>query len=242
MRNIIFKKINFLDIEEYEFDKIIKKNGLFVFPSGPGLSTITRDKIYLKSLINSDYVFFDSGYFVLILKLFKNINVKKVSGYKFLKFFFHYIKKKNIKLLLINPSLNFSASNQKFLYKLGIKKKNIINYIAPIYNKKKIKDFKIIKIIKSNKPDYIMINLGSNIQEPLGDFINKKTKKKFKILCTGAAISFFTGDQAPIGKIIDKFYLGWIVRIIFNPSLYFKRYLSAFYLLIIVLKNKIKTK
>jgi len=43
MKNIIFNKIKFLNLKSYEVDQIIKKNGLFVFPSDPGLSTIDED-------------------------------------------------------------------------------------------------------------------------------------------------------------------------------------------------------
>ena len=50
----------------------------------------------------------------------------------------------------------------------------------------------------------------------------KNLKIKTTILCTGAAISFFTKDQAPINSLIDKFYLGWLVRLIFNPLVFFK--------------------
>lgn len=241
MKKIIFKKISFLDIKEDEIYKLFKKKGLFVFPSGPGLSTIENEKIYLKSLINADYVFFDSGYFVLLLRILKNIRVNKISGYLFLFYFIKYLKKnKNFKILSVDPNLKLSKSNFKFLKKIGLKSKNLASYVAPIYKKGLIKDYNLIKIIKKNKPDYIILNIGGNIQEVLGDFINKKYKNNTSIFCTGAAISFFTGDQAPILKLIDKIYLGWLTRILFNPRVFFLRYLSAIKLFNLVLKSKIK--
>ena len=94
MKKIIFNKIKFIEIEHKDFKKVINQNGLFVFPSGPGLSTINNELKYLESLRNSDYVFFDSGYFVLLLKILKNISVKKFSGYLFLKLLFNKFKKK----------------------------------------------------------------------------------------------------------------------------------------------------
>ena len=50
----------------------------------------------------------------------------------------------------------------------------------------------------------------------------KKLKNKVTILCTGGAISFFTGDQAPINNFIDKYYLGWLIRFIYNPIVFLK--------------------
>ena len=38
---------------------------------------------------------------------------------------------------------------------------------------------------------YILINLGSGIQEPLGLYLNENLNFKPGIICTGAAIAFF---------------------------------------------------
>ena len=84
MKIVNFLDIKFLSINILFLKKVIKKKGLFVFPSGPGLSELKVNSNYHKSLINSDYVFFDSGFFVLLLTFFKNINVQKLSGYTFL--------------------------------------------------------------------------------------------------------------------------------------------------------------
>ena len=35
---------------------------------------LDKDSVYHKSLVNADYVFFDSGFFVLLLRLLKNIS------------------------------------------------------------------------------------------------------------------------------------------------------------------------
>ena len=58
MEKIIFNKIKFLNIDIKEFEKLILNNGLFVFPSGPGLANIDKDNVYHESLINADFVFF----------------------------------------------------------------------------------------------------------------------------------------------------------------------------------------
>ena len=78
---VIFKKIKFINIYPNKFNKYITKNGLFVFPAGPALASIQKSKIYHNSLQKADFVFFDSGFFVLLLRIFKNIKVDKFSGY-----------------------------------------------------------------------------------------------------------------------------------------------------------------
>ena len=76
----------------------------------------------------------------------------------------------------------------------------------------------LIKLIKKYKPKYIIINIGGEILEILGLFIKNNINYKISIICTGAAIAFLTKKQAPINDFIDKFYLGWLIRIMFNPK------------------------
>ena len=73
-----------------------------------------------------------------------------------------------------------------------------------------------------------MINIGGGTQEPLAIYLQKNIKYKLRIMCTGAAIAFMTGEQAPINYIIDKLYLGWFARIIWSPKLYLGRILKSF--------------
>ena len=54
------------------------------------------------------------------------------------------------------------------------------------------------------------------------------------------SISFFTKDQAPINSLIDQFYLGWFLRLIFNPLVFSKRYLYSLRLIPMVILSKIK--
>ncbi len=239
MNKILFKNIIFNNINHKDFSKIISKNGLYTFPSGPGIASINSNKKYYNSLKKSDLVFFDSGFFVLLLKIFKNISVDKFSGFKFLSLFFTYLKKnRKLSVFCIDPNLNFSKSNQAYLKKLGLKK--VYNFLAPTYNTNKLVDKKLLKIINKIKPNFIITNIGGGTQEVLGLYLKKNLKFKTTILCTGGAISFFTGDQAPINSYIDKFYLGWFVRLLFDPIIFLKRYLVGLRLIPMVIFSKIK--
>ena len=46
IRKIYFKDIVFNNFRYNDFDKIISKKGLFLFPSGPGLSTLEEEIEY----------------------------------------------------------------------------------------------------------------------------------------------------------------------------------------------------
>ena len=88
--------------------------------------------------------------------------------------------------------------------------------------------------------DSLLINLGGGIQEILGSYIKDNLNYKPLIICSGAAISYFTKQQAPINNVFDTLYLGWLIRCIFNPKIFIPRYLSAFKLVFNVWSCKIK--
>ena len=238
VKKIIFKDIIFSNIQDHQIIKFFKKKGLFVFPSGPNLSEIKFNSKYYLSLKEADCVFFDSGFIVLLLKLFKGISVNKVSGYKFLNHFFRYISKnKNKSIFCIDPDIKTSNINKKFLNKFGVR--NVYSYVAPIYNEYNFNDKKLLKLTSLKKADYILTNIGGGKQEVLGHYLKKNLKYKTSIFCTGGAISYFTGHQAPINNFFDKFYLGWLIRILFNPRIFLIRYLKSFKLLLIVIFSNI---
>ena len=236
-KKIIFCKISFFQLNYNQIKKKIEKGGLLVIPSGPGLSTIETDKNYYKALRNADIALLDSGYFCLLLKLFKFISVKKFSGYKFVSYFLKDKSMLKKKILFIEPNEKSTLKNKQLLKNL--KFTNTHHYVSPIYDRYNIKDVKLMNLIKKLKPKYVIINLGGNVQEVLGYYLKKNLKNKFSIICSGAAISFINKTQAPINNFYDKIHLGWLIRIIFNPNVFFLRYLKAFKLFFLVFTNKI---
>ena len=147
-------------------------------------------------------------------------------------------KNKKTSVLCIDPNSKFSKSNKSYLKKLGIKK--TYNFLAPKYDPNNLSDKKLLKLINKIKPNFILTNIGGGTQEVLGMYLKKNLKFRTTILCTGGAISFFTGDQAPINTFVDKFYLGWLVRLIFNPITFLKRYIIGLKLIPMVIFSKIK--
>ena len=234
-----YKKIKIFNITFYDAkykklkNLLDKKGGLLVLPSGPGLSSIDKDKKYHTALINSDIALFDSGYLCLLLRIIKGLKVNKYSGYKFFNDLIINLKKEKSKkrIFIVDPSQKESLINKNFFISKNIK--NTFHYIAPIY-KKKIIDKRLLKEVKKVKPKYIIINLGGGTQEILGYYIKKNIKKKITIFCTGAAISFYTKQQAPMNNIIDIMYLGWLIRIIYNPFIFLPRYFSAIRLFFLI--------
>ena len=219
-----FKGIKFFDYPFSKLSKILENGGVLVAPAASALTQITVDKDYYKSLKQADIAIFDSGLFCILIRLFYGKKIKKLSGYLFLKKFIDQYKIKNKKILLIDPTLTDSKVNIKLMKRK--KFRFIKSYVAPFY-KYKIFDLKLLNEIKRFEPNYIIINIGGGVQEKLGIFIKKNIKRSIPIICTGAAISFLTKRQAPINDIVDKYYLGWFWRIIFNPKKFFFRTMKS---------------
>ena len=226
---IIFKGIKFYNYSFTKIVSIIDKGGYLVAPAASALSNISNNKKYHESLKKSDVAIFDSGFFCILLRIFKGKKINKLSGYFFLKKFLSMNFKKKTKFLTIDPAVADSKINKLYLRSKNIK--NVKSYIAPKYEHNNVYDQKLIKLIKKYKPKYIIINIGGEIQEILGLFIKNNTSDKISIICTGAAIAFLTKRQAPINDVIDKFYLGWLARIVFNPRKSLVRTIKSLYLI-----------
>ena len=224
MKKFSFKGIKFISGNYIEIKKEFDKGGVLVAPAASALANIYNDKNYYLALKQSNIAILDSGFFCILLRFFKLKKVKKLSGYLFLRTFLKDYKNQN-KILFIDPSKKSSLIN--FFYLRSQKIFNFKSYIAPIYKRNQF-DFRLIGVIKKYKPRYIIINLGGGSQEPLAIFIKKKINFKSSIMCTGAALAFMTGEQAPINKFIDRVYLGWAVRILWSPQLYLVRILKSF--------------
>lgn len=228
MKKFSFKGIKFFSGNYYEIKKEFDKGGVLVAPAASALANIDKDKKYYSALKQSNIAILDSGFFCILLRIFKKKKIKKFSGYLFLKKFFNLGFKKNIKFFLVDPSKTDSYINSKYL-----KSKKIYNfksYIAPIYAGK-IKDKMLLKKINKYKPKYVLINLGGEVQEILAMYIKKNVKFKVSIFCTGAAIAFLTKRQAPINGLIDKLYMGWVLRLIYNPRRHLLRTIKSLYLI-----------
>ncbi|SVD07409.1 uncharacterized protein METZ01_LOCUS360263 [marine metagenome] len=212
-----------------------------VVPSGPGLSTIESDKRYSHAVANSDFAIPDSAYMVLLLRALKCIKIKKLSGYNFLKRFLFEEKLIESEIFLIDPTIKESKLNCNYLASIGIPIDAKYQYVAPMYGSGDIEDLFLIEKLNNlvQKPKYIIINLGSGIQEPLGLFLKQNLNFTPGIICTGAAIAFLNGQQANISPFIDKMHLGWLLRCIKNPRIFIPRYIKAIGLFKLILYEKV---
>jgi UDP-N-acetyl-D-mannosaminuronic acid transferase (WecB/TagA/CpsF family) len=196
--------------------------GYLVIPAASLLVQFSKKKNW-RFLKGATVAIFDSGLLTLLLKIFINYKIKKFSGYRFLG---HFIEDKSIqnkRIFSIDPNKVELKANNKLLKKNF---KFVKNYLCQLYTKKNFYDSKLKKEIKNFKPQIIIINIGGGVQEPLAYHLKNEINYKGIIICSGAAISFYTGYQAPISSLIDRMYLGWFIRILYKPKLIMRIVLS----------------
>jgi N-acetylglucosaminyldiphosphoundecaprenol N-acetyl-beta-D-mannosaminyltransferase len=241
MREVFIFKIRFIDASLEEITEKIKAGGLMVVPSAPGLVTIFKDKSYYKSLKESNFAIFDSGFLCLCLLFLKGVIVQKVSGLAFISAFISNASKlESGSIFLIDPTAIESDANRDLFLRSKYTLKKTNQYIAPIYKKKVIEDSVLLSKIKKIKPKYIIINIAGGVQEKLGLYLYQNIKSyKPSIICTGAAIAFLTKKQAPITPLLDKVYLGWLVRCVYDYKQFIPRYLKGFKLIPMIINEKI---
>ncbi len=218
---------------EEAYKRLLNKK-FMVVPSGPGLSGVDKNPIYYNAIKSADFAIPDSGFMIILTRFFLGLSINKLSGPKFLRSFLKEdILKIPNKLFLVDPNEKESNINRQYLRDRGIPITNDYQYVSPLYTKNNILDKNLISKLNNlaYKPDFIIINLAGGIQEPLGLYLRNNLSYKVSIICTGAAIAFETGQQARLPVWVDRFYLGWLARILQNPNLYFIRFLKAFRLI-----------
>ena len=216
--------------------------GLFVFPSGPCLAEADRDRAYYQALEQSDYILVDSGFLSLLWRCIACIQLRRISGYQFLKAFLQYPSfKKSQSCFWVMPSQELTYIHLEWLQTQNLTVNTKDYYIAPDYQRISIEDPNLLQLIAYQKPKYIIIALGGGVQEKLGAFLKNNLEYKPTILCIGAALAFLTGAQVRIPDWADRCYMGWLLRILSCPSLYLKRYFKAWRLVKLLVHYKEKS-
>ena len=170
--NIVnFKGIKFHNNDFASLFSVIKEGGYLVAPAASALTSISDDRKYHDALIQSDIAILDSGFFCVLLRIFKGKKVSKYSGYLFLKNFLNLDFDKETRFLSIDPNQEESKANTSYLSCKNIK--NLKNYVAPQYINEDISDNNLLEEINRFQPRYIIINLSGGIQELLALYIKK---------------------------------------------------------------------
>ncbi len=221
--------IHFFDGAAHEaVATVCRDGGLMVAPAAPALVNIQHDAAYRNALLRSDLAIADSGFMVLLWRLLQHRSIRRISGLAYLQALVDLPQLRapaHCFLVLPTPAARERAFSWLGAQKFAVDALDC--YVAPQYESE-VRDAELIRVVEQRRPAHIIIGIGGGTQEKLGLYLRETLSYRPAIHCTGAAIGFLTGDQKPIPKWADRFYLGWLLRLTRNPLRYFRRFLVAY--------------
>lgn len=203
--------------------------GLVVAPSAPGLAVdLVRSASYREALTTASLVLTDSGFMILLWRMFTFEKLPRYSGLKFLR---AVLDRPELKepgsVFWVMPSAKEDAHNRAWLVANGFPVTAEDVYLAPHYPAGAIRDEELLALIEARKPRIVMLAIGGGVQERVGLMLRDRLSGRPSILCLGAAIAFLTGGQANIPPWADRMILGWLLRLLSNPKKFWRRYWEA---------------
>lgn len=206
--------------------------GLVVAPSGPGLAVdLVHAPAYREALTTADLAVTDSGWMVILWRLFTGERLPRHSGLKLIR---AVLDQETLKepgaIFWVMPSAEEATRNVAWLRAQGFPVDDADVYLAPHYKAGPIRDEELLASLVNRRPKVIMLAIGGGVQERLGLALRADLAARGDrpaILCLGAAIAFLTGGQVAIPVWADRLFLGWLFRLLSSPRKYWRRYWDA---------------
>lgn len=206
-----------------------EKGGLLTAPSGPGLACdLVGEPAYRRALEASDIVLTDSAFMVLLWRIRTGIRLRRNSGLAFLRIWMNReVMRRPGAVLWVMPTEAERRHTLTWLESQGYPATDEDFYVAPGYPAGPIADPTLSELVERRAPEVVYLGIGGGVQERLGHYLRDALSYRPVILCLGAALAFMSGAQVQIPPWVDRLGLGWLWRILSNPSRYVGRYLRA---------------
>jgi len=207
---------------------MFEHGGFLIAPSGTCFARLREDERYRRAMLAADLAIADSGLMVLTWRLLRREKIQRISGLKYLKRLLTRLKRdENARVLWILPTERARQKLLDYSRREAFSVKIEDCYVAPRYGLE-IEDRDLLALVEERRPAHIMIAIGSGPQEKLGHYLRENLSYRPAIHCTGAALGFITGDQIAIPDWADRFFLGWLFRMIAQPQIFIPRLMRGF--------------
>ena len=185
----------------------------------------TEDKLFHKTIKESDYILPDGFGIAFLLKKKFNINIERITGNDLLEELINIASANNIKTAFIGASpktLNFFNRRLKKLFPEW----NDYLFHPPSQNFLigSEEDLILREKLLSFKPDIVFAALGCPKQEIWLNEIKNEVGAKINI-GIGAAFDFYSGTKKRAPKIFQKLGFEWLWRLSTEPNRLFRRYI-----------------
>jgi N-acetylglucosaminyldiphosphoundecaprenol N-acetyl-beta-D-mannosaminyltransferase len=201
--------------------------GVVVVPAAPALVRLRYDDVYRRAMVAADLAMPDSGLMVLLWKIFRRKNLRRISGLTYLKRLIREPAfRERGRSFFVLPTDAAKTKLLAWARHEGFQIEADDCYVAPVYALV-VEDRHLLATISDRQLAHLVIAIGNGPQEKLGLFLRDHLPYRPAIHCIGAALGFLTGDQVAIPDWADRFYLGWLFRLIAQPRIFVPRLARA---------------
>jgi exopolysaccharide biosynthesis WecB/TagA/CpsF family protein len=223
------------DVDE-AIEFMFRQGGFVVAPSGTCFARLRRDASYREAMTQADLAIPDSGAMVLLWRILRGGKIERISGLKYLQnLSARFFADKTSGVFWVLPNEGAREKAARWLRANQFPFAEVDVYIAPRYGGT-VEDRELLAKIDDRRPAHIVIGIGSGPQEKLGQFLRDHLSYRPAIHCLGAALGFLTGDQIKIPGWADRFYLGWLLRLLAQPRIFIPRLTRALELPWLIIK------
>ena len=228
---------------------ISKHGGLVIAPAAPSFIALQDDPDWGPAIANADLAIADSGWAVLFWRLIQREKLTRISGLALFKALLETSEARVPKnVFFVLPTEKAKAKTMQFARTSGYPITADDCYVAPKYQRSEVpsslgfgvagrdhrstprggvEDPALLSILGQRQPRHIVIGIGGGMQDKLGSYLKHQLSYRSAIYCIGAAPGFVTGDQVVIPMWADRFFVGWIFRLIAQPRALLPRFWSA---------------
>lgn len=200
-----------------------KNGGYLVIPAAPALMKLNDDDEYRKAMQNADLALADSGLLALLWKVATGRKLTRISGITYLR---QLLGRGGIQAsdtmfwIFASTSAKERAGawlrHRDFVIEAG----NSLVAVAPSSSSQ---DYEILVRLEEEKPKHVVIAMAGGGQEKLALYLRDYLLYRPSIHCIGAALDLLSGEERAIPGWAERSHLGWVVRLLSQPRMFFPR-------------------
>jgi exopolysaccharide biosynthesis WecB/TagA/CpsF family protein len=215
------------DVDE-AVQSMIQRGGFLIAPSGTCFARLREDERYRHAVLAADLAIADSGLMVVLWRIIQRERIQRISGLKYVKHLIGKLKvAENTNVFWVLPTEHARLRLIEWSRREPFPIANDSCYVAPHYGLE-LSDQNLLALIEQRRFGHVIIAIGSGAQEKLGHYLRENLSYRPVIHCTGAALGFITGDQIAIPDWADRFFLGWLFRLLAQPCRFVPRLIRGF--------------
>ena len=210
-------------------------------PASPALLKLNYDPEYRQALQSADLVLPDSELLVVLGNLVGGGKLRKISGIDYLTTLLDsedFARGKEAFWIVRSDDAKKRAS-------VFLKARDILaeeeNFHVISSGGHAAMDHAALLAIEARRPRHVILALRAGHQEQLGIYLREYLLSHPAIHCVGSALALLSGEEQPIPDWAQKHRLGWLARLIAQPSMILPRFgiAAAFVMMVIRYRSEL---